>query len=505
MTDTRLRTLDGFCGAGGITTGLSLALEELFGPGVLEERVDHVAINHWDTAIRTHETNHPWARHMNRDLEAVKPHEAVPGGRVHLACWAPECTFHSVASGGKPTKDQKRMQPWLILPFLQELYVENVLIENVPEFRNWGPLDEDGNRIREKSGETFQAFIRAIKSLGYAVDWRVLNAADYGDPTTRKRLFIVGSRTRRPTFPEPTHSNEDPELPDWRSASEVIDWSDPGESIWTRDTPLVQNTMQRIAEGLRRHGHDKLEPFADAVAGLGKEDVEQLQQAAVPVEDVTPELVENAEQPFLVTFGEGAVSTLMPPYLLGQHGGSIPRDADNPPPTIATRGAIRFFQPEAFILPRNGRHRGLHSNPAYDPDGGPLHTVTASNHDGHLVTPYLVQYHGASTAQPVTDPLPTQTTRDRFALVVPQLWPWGLDVRFRMLQPLELARAMGFPDSYEFTGTKTDTVRQIGNAVAVNTAKELCLEILTNEAEPIVQPEPAPGADEMEFPPEVEA
>jgi len=582
--DGMLRTLDGFCGAGGITTGLSLALEELLGEEALQDRVDHVAINHWDVAIETHRRNHPWARHMNRDLEFVKPHEAAPEGHVHLACWAPECTFHSVASGGKPTKDQKRMQPWLILPFLQELYVENVLIENVPEFRNWGPLDEDGHRIREKGGETFEAFIQAIKSLGYAVDWKVLNAADYGDPTTRRRLFIVARRNHRPVFPEPTHSPADTEdgLPDWRSASEVIDWSDPGESIWTRGLgdsgkrPLVQNTMQRIAEGIRRYAHRSLEPFADAVAQLDKPDVKQLQKTAVPVDDVTPELVEHAEDPFLVTF-DADRPALLPPFVLGQQGGSRPRsvddpamtiatggaisklepevffipqcsggrprDADEPLPTILTRGMIRKIEANPFVLPRNGRHRGIHSNPPYRPDEEPLHTVTASNHDGHLITPYLVpfygeradqaprthdlddpmptvpaskspagparpylvQFNGQSTSQPVDEPLPTVTTRDRFALVVPELWPWGLDIRFRMLKQRELARAMGFPDSYEFCGTKTDTTRQIGNAVAVNTAKALCETLLTDESAPLVEPQPAPGAEDMEFPPEVEA
>jgi DNA (cytosine-5)-methyltransferase 1 len=280
---------------------------------------------------------------------------------------------------------------------------------------------------------------------------------------------------------------------------------DPGESIWTRDTPLVENTMQRIAEGLRRYGHNELEPFADAIASLGKQDVEQLQRTAVPVEDVTPELLASVEEPFLVEVAEDQVATLLHPYILGQHGGSQPRDADNPLPTIATRGAIRFFQPDAFILPRNGRHRGIHSNSPYGPGEEPLHTVTASNHDGHLITPHLVTFYGNGGAKSVDEPLPTVTTRDRFALAVPQLWPWGLDVRFRMLQPRELARAMGFPDSYEFAGNKTDTVRQIGNAVAVNTAKALCEALLTDESAPIVQPEPAPSADSMEFPPEVEA
>lgn len=156
-----------------------------------------------------------------------------------------------------------------------------------------------------------------------------------------------------------------------------------------------------------------------------------------------------------------------------------------------------MVESRAFILPRNGYHRGLHSNPAYDPAERPLHTVTAKNHDGHLVTPYLIQYNGNSGAQSLEEPLPTATTKDRFALCVPELFPYGIDVRFRMLQPRELAAAMGFPEDYEFAGNKTETIEQIGNAVPVNLAKSLCTELLAAR-DPTIrtynQPESAPGS-----------
>lgn len=581
-----VRSADLFCGAGGITTGLSLALEQLLDD--VAENVEHVAINHWDQAIETHRRNHPWARHVNKDIELVRRRDVFPEGTLDILAAAPECKHYSSAAGGKPKKDQKRMQPWLILPWIQELRPTNVLIENVPEFRSWGPLDDDGHPVKDRRGDTFDAFINAIKSLGYAVDYATLNAADYGDPTTRKRLFIVARRHARPVFPQPTHAENpgeaDPMEP-WRPAADVIDWSAPGQSIWTRGLrdngkkPLVDNTMRRIAEGIRRYAHPVLEPFADAVADLDQAKVRQLQTTAVRAEDVTKELVAAASQPFLVQVTHGGrlldhedpmptvtaanrgEFALVSPYLIPQHSGAVPREVADPVSTIAAGGAISKIEPEAFILPqnggpnpkgiddplptvlgrgmiqkietdpfilpRNGRHRGIHSNPPYDPDEEPLHTVTASNHDGHLVSPYLVpfygeredqaprthdpneplptvpasktpagvarpqpflvQYNGNSDAKPTTEPLPTQTGKDRFALVVPELWPCGLDVRFRMLQPRELARAMGFPDSYEF---------------CVNLARELCLTLLTDETRPIVEPQPAPGADELEFPPQ---
>ena len=194
-----------------------------------------------------------------------------------------------------------------------------------------------------------------------------------------------------------------------------------------------------------------------------------------------------------------------------------------------------MVSPRSFILPRNGIARGLHSNPAYGPDERPLHTVTAKNTDGHVVSPYLVpfyserpgqdprthdvdkplptvtatgsspavtepylvQYYGNSDVASLDDPLPTVTTKDRFALVVPELYPCGLDIRFRMLKPRELARAMGFPDSYEFAGNKTDTTKQIGNAVPVNLGKALIRELIVDETPSLFSfaPEAKPEAE----------
>jgi len=170
---------------------------------------------------------------------------------------------------------------------------------------------------------------------------------------------------------------------------------------------------------------------------------------------------------------------------MGQHGQAMPRDAhEEPIPTIAKRGAIHLIGAEAFVLPRNGSARGKHSNPAYNPDDRPFHTVTAKNHDGRLVTPFLVQYNGKPeySAQSVDDPLPTLSTRARYALVDPDAYPRGLDLRYRMLDPPETKRAQGFPADYEITGdTKRSRRKQIGNAVPVGMGTALCEHILSSE------------------------
>ncbi len=154
---------DLFCGAGGTSNGLVEAASEL---GI---EVDLVAINHWPTAIATHTANHPWARHICARVEEIRPCEVVPRGRLHLLVASPECTFHSIARGGRPIEDQKRVPAWGVIQWAQELYIDNIIIENVPEFIRWGPLGANGKPLKSKVGETYQAFLQALRSLGYRV------------------------------------------------------------------------------------------------------------------------------------------------------------------------------------------------------------------------------------------------------------------------------------------------------------------------------------------------
>jgi DNA (cytosine-5)-methyltransferase 1 len=515
--DDTIRAVDLFCGGGGMSTALALACEDI------DRDVEFAAVNHDSTAIDTHKANHPGVDHYNAKVEGVNPREVFPNERVDLLIGAPECTHHSTARGGRPKNPQKRASAWHIVRWLEHLYVDSFIIENVPELTSWGPLGADGTPLESKKGQTFKRFLDVLYSLDYSVDFKVLNSANYGDATARRRLFIVGQRNNRVEFPEQSHSEngEEPGTKPWRSASEIINWEDKGESIWGRKTPLVNNTMQRIAEGIRRHGPEEMEPFAQAVEKLTKPEVGRMQEDAVPVEDLSEALEERSE-PFLV---EGSFVKAAGPdsdgealqYILRQQSGGSPPNADEPLPTISTRGAIAKIEAEGFVLPRNGYHRGLDSNPAYDPDDRPMHTITAHNHDGHVVTPYLVpyyseregqaprthdiasplptvtatgsdpsvirpflvQYYGNSSDRGVDRPLPTVTTKGRFGLCVPEMYPFGLQINYRMLQPDELAAAMGFPKSYHFCGNNTETTKQIGNAVPIQTSRKLIETVLT--------------------------
>lgn len=256
-----IKAADLFCGAGGTSSGLYHACE-LLGLGI-----DLLAVNHWRIAIETHRANHPGARHVCATLENVDPRKEIKSGCLDILVASPECTHHSIARGGRPVNDQLRASAWNVLRWVELLKIDNILIENVREFRDWGPTTATGKPIKSRKGETYQAFLNALRSLNYTVEDNVLNAADYGDPTSRNRLFVIARRgNKKITWPSPSHTdNETPALFDvmkpYRTAREVIDWNLPGESIFNRKKPLAPATLARIASGLRKYSGKNAEPF----------------------------------------------------------------------------------------------------------------------------------------------------------------------------------------------------------------------------------------------------
>jgi len=191
---------DLFCGAGGTFTGIVQAAD------AAGKKVHVTAVNHWERAVETHAANHPSAAHFCQDLTRLKPGEAVPGGRLDLLVASPECTHHSNARGGKPKNDQSRASAWVVLEWVNALRIDRVMIENVPEFTSWGPLGANGSPLKSRKGETFHSFIKALESSGYTVSYKILNSADYGAATSRRRLFIQAAKGRRPiVWPNPSH------------------------------------------------------------------------------------------------------------------------------------------------------------------------------------------------------------------------------------------------------------------------------------------------------------
>lgn len=444
---------DLFCGAGGTSTGAEQALADL------GKRMNLVCINHWHIAIETHLRNHPDARHICQNIEAVEPDKVVPDGRLGLLLASPTCTYHSRARNGKPTSDQMRMDPWHIVRWCTSLNIQRIFIENVPEYIEWGPVDPTtGKIIKERKGEYFRAWINALATIGMAVDWRIVNCANYGDGTTRKRFILIGRSDGKPLEWAPeTHAPADKAasvgLKPWVAARDIIDWSIEGKSIFNRKKRLADNTLKRIYAGFRKYGGPQAEPFLVIL---------RRHCDALPLDGPLPTITAKGNHIAI------AVPELTP-FVLGQHGGSAPREVGQPLPTITTDGAIS------------------------------------------LITPTLIHMKGRSDALSITNPFPTITTKSQLAVMEPSIQPMDdmnrdlfgpmdpqdlqdriveidgktylLDIKFRMLEWHELARAMSFSDdftSYHFVGNKTQIVKQIGNAVPVKTARAIITTLMAH-------------------------
>ncbi len=295
---------DLFCGAGGTSTGAVEAITALgYAPRL-------TAINHWDVAIATHTANHPSARHLCTSLDNVNPRNLFGPGELNFLWASPECQKHSKARRKKkveaPSDESSRATAWHVTQWAEATAPGIVMVENVPEFRDW---------------RAFGPWCEALASLGYRVDHRVLCAADFGDPTTRRRVFVQAVRgNRRIVWPDPTHSDE-PDmfgLKPWVPAADIIDWTIPMRSINGRKKPLADNTLNRIAEGLTEEGV----PVIIAMEHGGR---------VVAYDKPLP----------TVTCARGGAFGLA--YLLPQHGGGKLRPVSRPAPTIAGAGAVSLI------------------------------------------------------------------------------------------------------------------------------------------------------------------
>lgn len=528
---SKLKIVDLFCGAGGTSEGARQACAER---GIA---IDLLAVNHWDTAIATHTANHPGARHLCSTLEMVKPTDHCAPDTVDILWASPSCTHHSRARGGAPVNDQQRATAYCVLRWAEELRPKVIFVENVPEFMDWGPVGTNGRPLATGKGKLFRQWMKMLEAQGYRVDVRILCAADYGDPTTRRRMFVQAVRGRRPIlWPDPSHAPAGQTddllraLKTWRPAREIIEWDVRGSSIYQRKKPLKEKTMKRIMAGLEKFG---LKPFVlPPIHGNAARSVER------PLNTVTASRGSGAlVQPYLVNLrgtaarqltgsardlaeplpavtSGGVHSALCTPFLIGQHGGAAPRSVHEPVPTVATAGAISMVTPY-LVQVAHGDDAGQASDRRAKSLDHPIPTVAGNRGEWGLADPYLVQIdqHGSGArsihepagtvitkqnvalAQPflvkyfstggpcsVEEPLDTVTTKPRFGLAMPMVQigqeVYLVDIHFRMLTKRELARAQGFPDSYQFTGNTTAVVKQIGNAVPTNLARALVAAVL---------------------------
>lgn len=405
--------IDCFAGGGGASVGIEMALGR---------QVD-IAINHDPDAILMHKTNHPKTLHLTEDIFKVDLKKYVQGKRVALMWASPDCTSHSKAKGGKPREKGLRILPWAVYKHAKAILPDVIIMENVEEIQQWGPLDENGHPIKERRGEDYKKFITAMQSLGYIFDCRELIAADYGAPTTRKRWYAIFRRDgKNIVWPNQTHFSD--KQPKWLECGEYIDWSDLGKSIFDRPKPLAEATMKRIANGIRKYVLD----------------------------NPTPYIVRNKE----------AVA-----FMIQYHGETKDGDTSN-----------RYGLVTAFITKfyKSGIGQGCDD---------PLHTITTSPGHFGLISAFLIKYYGSGGGQTLTEPLATITTRDRFGLVNAILdledEQYVLkDIFLRMLKPEELKLMQGFPEDYiidrDYSWRKYSIAKQvarIGNSVVPIMAQKL--------------------------------
>jgi len=483
--------VDNFAGGGGASTGIELAIGK---------SVD-IAINHDPAAIAMHRVNHPETEHYCENVWEIDPVAACGDRKVALAWFSPDCKHFSKAKGGKPVEKSIRGLAWVAIRWAKLVRPRVIMLENVEEFKTWGPLMEDSKPDPRFKGRTFRHFVHALERYGYKVEWRELRACDYGAPTIRKRFFLIARCDGQVIkWPEPTHGDpsslevQSRRLKPWRTAAEIIDWSIECKSIFERKKPLCENTMNRIARGLKKFVIDAAEPFIVQVNHSG--DGFRGQRLDKPLSTITAKNGYGVVAPMLIQYhGEqsdkeargqklkkplmvvdssnryGLVMAFISKYFAGGYQGAG-SDIEKPVPTVT--GVDHNALVTAYMMHYYGTSTG----------GGidePLGTITAQGQHIAEVQAFLVKYYGQGEGQSILEPLHTITTKDRFGLIIIKGIPYQIiDICMRMLVPRELFNAQGFPADYiidhDADGNKypkTAQVARCGNAVPPPFAKAL--------------------------------
>lgn len=487
--------VDNFAGGGGASTGIELATGY---------SVD-IAINHDPEAIKMHKANHPNTKHYCENVWAVDPVKACDGHPVGLAWFSPDCKHFSKAKGGKPKDKNIRGLAWVACRWAGLVRPRVIMLENVEEFKTWGPLNRGHHPIKSKQGKTFEKFVQQLNDLGYEVQFKELIAADYGAPTMRKRFFMIARCDGKPiVWPEPTHAPADSEevkaglLKPYVGAYTQIDFSRPCQSIFDTSEeikekygiravrPLAQKTMDRIARGLKKFVLDNPEPFIIQCNHGGERRPNDIRE---PMPTITGKHGYGIVEPYMVQIGQTGFSKdrskdvrellttivsknehcLISPTLIQYHSetaqGEV-RGQTIKDPIMTVDGSNRYGLVASFLSKfyKSGTGQDLRE---------PLHTITTS--PGHFgeVRAFLMKYYGQGVGQDIKEPLDTVTSRDRFGLVTIKGVDYQIvDIGLRMLEPRELYGCQGFPDDYiidhDYTGKtypRSEQVRRCGNAV----------------------------------------
>jgi len=448
--------VDLFAGGGGASTGIARAYRE-----------PDVAVNHNPIALAVHRANHPQTAHYVADVFEVDPVRATGGQPVGILWASPDCRHHSKAKGGAPRDRKVRGLAWVVVRWAHAARPRLLFLENVEEFCDWGPIDDEGQPIKAEKGRTFRSFIAAlstglaadhpdmpeildsigdfvpvadlVRGLGYNVEWRERIAANAGAPTIRKRLYLVArSDGKEIVWPEPKHHKKpNAKQQPWRSAAECIDWSNLGRTIF-REKPMAVNTMRRVAKGCWRHVLTSAKPFIVPMRSTSESHTSThgVDEAlsTISAGGTHHALVQPVTAPFLTECANGSSQrnfNVQEPLrtqvaqvkgghfaMVAAHMTAFGQKAVGSSPAEPTQtvlaGAARHGVVAAFFEQANGGF--------YDGDGRsadtPLSTICQSGANQRLINAYLVKYYGnEKDGISLTEPMHTLPTKDRVALV----------------------------------------------------------------------------------------
>lgn len=402
--------VDNFAGGGGASTGIEMATGY---------SVD-IAINHDPEAIKMHKANHPNTKHYCENVWAIDPVKACNGHPVGLAWFSPDCKHFSKAKGGKPKDKNIRGLAWVALRWAGLVRPRVIMLENVEEFKTWGPLNRGHHPIKAKQGKTFEKFVQQLNDLGYTVEFKELIAADYGAPTMRKRFFLIARCDGKPiVWPEPTHGPADSEavkvglLKPYVGAYTQIDFSRPCPSIFDTSEeikekygiravrPLAQKTMDRIARGFKKFILDNPEPFIIQCNHGGERRPNDIRE---PMPTITGKHGYGIVEPYMVQIGQTGFTK------------DRSKDVREPLTTIVSKNEHCLIEP--MLAPYMGTNTTNH------PGGNcrdPIHTITTGNQQC-LISPTLIQYHSETAkdevrGQLIEEPIMTVDSSNRYGLV----------------------------------------------------------------------------------------
>ena len=523
LSDIELFVIDLFCGAGGLSEGVE------------EARLDGnrcgkvvCCVNHDKNAILSHDANIPDALHFIEDIRTLelspistiveRIRQLYPDAMIMLHA-SLECTNFSKAKGGQPRDADSRTLAEHLFRYIDVIDPDYIQIENVEEFMSWGPMDENGRPISMNKGEDYTRWVHNVKSYGYNFDHRIMNAADYGAYTSRKRFFGIFAKNELPiVFPEPTHCKEGKQdmfgsLAKWKPVKDVLDFEDEGTSIFTRKKPLSEKTLERIYAGLIKFvagGKDKWLLKYNSINGkTGKH--------------IPP----GIDEPCPTISCQGRLGVVNAQFL-SRYNTCRPQDTcksvEEPCGVLTTNN--RFAKVDCHFL---SKYFSGHPESKNIPIDRPAHTVKCKDNHALVGAKFLAAYYGnGDNVSQIDDPAPVITANRKWHyLMNPQFMSAGgnienpcftliarmdkmppylvctqegdflirvyesdspmtrkikefmalygiVDILMRMLKIPELKQIMGFPKDYRLIGTQAEQKKFIGNAVEVTMARVLC-------------------------------